>query len=356
VYFPAGAIPRLRGFGRNSEVYLEGKFLPGTAAAGDAFRATGVHITRPAPPLEALRTGIRIGLSDRFAPHDWGGLALALLLGTRDNLDGDLAEAYRRAGCAPVLALSGMHLAIVSSVIAFLLKKPLGLRGAAVGGALFIILYVFLVGAQPSLERAAIMYLLGTLAVLGALPKKTLPILALAFLIQLILEPASGDSLSFILSYLGLGGMLLGGLIIRDLCRGTLPDFLAQPLSASLGAFIATAPVVAACFGSLRPVGILAGLAVIPLTTLFMILAMAYLALSLVLPPLALLLGKGLAVLYRLLGFLVEFAGKAPGIEVSQGGLVLGVSLLVLAALFLIWRGQWGPSARRKALAPFAAA
>jgi competence protein ComEC len=348
VFFPPEAVPRVKAFGRGAGLYLEGRLVP--AGEGFLFRASAVHITRPAPALEQLRTALRTGLTGSFAPHAWGGLASALLLGVKDNLDGALAGAYRKAGCSHVLALSGMHLAVVSSLLAFFLRKPLGLRAAALGGAVFIGLYVFLVGAQPSLIRAAVMYLLGVLALLKALPRAPLSVLGLSFLVQLAIWPASGDSASFILSSLALGGILSAGEALHGLGRGFAPEALIQPLAASLGAFIATAGVTAAFFGELRPVGIPAGLIIVPMTTVFMIAALAFPALNFAFPLLGGALGKILSLWYAWLESLTALAARTPGIPVSGGGAVLGLSLAALAALALLRRG---PAATRTRLAPF---
>jgi competence protein ComEC len=113
----------------------------------------------------------------RFDNYSWGGLALALLVGIRDSLDSNLTRQYRDAGCSYVLALSGMHLAVLISIISFFLKKPLGLKKAAIAGAAVILLYCFIVGPMPSLDRSLLMYLLGVLAVLGALPKEPISLL-----------------------------------------------------------------------------------------------------------------------------------------------------------------------------------
>jgi competence protein ComEC len=273
-----------------------------------------------------------------------------LLLGVRDNLDSELAKAYQYAGCPHVLALSGMHLAIVSAVVAFFLKKPLGLRAAAITGAAFIVFYVILVGAQPSLVRSAIMYLLGTCAVLGTLPKRPLELLAMSFLIQLMISPDSGDSLSFILSYLALAGILTIGESMQPVFRGRLPAFLAQPLAASLGAFIATMAVTAGSFGILRPVGIAAGLVIVPLTSLFMIAAMAVLALDFFVPFLAQPLGFVLTLVYDVLDRLVSLAALAPGIPAPGRAAEIGLSLGV-AALWVILGNRHKQS--RNSLAPF---
>jgi competence protein ComEC len=359
VFFSPEALPRLKEFGRSSRVYLEGSFAEGadgSGASGQAprFRARAVHILREASALEQRRTGVRMRLLDHYAGRPWGGLAAALILGSREDQDPALAEAFKAAGCSHVLALSGMHLAIVSALIAFLLKRPLGLKAAALAGAFCIVLYVYLVGPQPSLVRAAIMYLLGTLAVLGAFPRQPLPLLALAFLIQIALDPLSGDTLSFILSYLALGGILIAGEALAGLFRGLIPQAIGQPLSASLGAFIATAGISVAAFGVLRPVGIGASFVIVPLSTLFMIAAIAYLGVSFLLPPLGGPLGGPLSallsLLYRILEEAAALAARVPALE-SRRPLELSL-LSVVLVIALVWF-QGRQKALRERLIPF---
>jgi competence protein ComEC len=298
-----------------------------------------------------MRTGVRLAILDKLEGHIWGGLGGALLLGVKDNLDSALAQKYQFAGCSHVLALSGMHLAIVAALVAFFLRRPLGLKAASIAGAVLILLYVTLIGVQPSLERAAIMYLLGTAAVLGFLPRQPLSLLAMAFLIQIAIRPTSGTSISFILSYLALAGILTLGEFFHNILRGRTPELLAQPLSASLGAYLATSAVVAANFGMARPVGILAGLFVIPLTTVFLIGAMAALALSFISPLLMNILGMGLTLLYSLLDWTVSLAARVPGIVVNGWGRELCLSLLIAALCLFLGRPY---NRRRQALASFA--
>jgi competence protein ComEC len=353
VFFPAGAIPRLKEFGRAAPVYVEGAFIANTGsgfgAGSPPFRAGSVHLLGTASVVEQFRTGIRMEILEKFTGFPWGGLASALILGVKDDLDAVVSDLFKSAGCSHVLALSGMHLAIVSALIAFLLKKPLGIKPAALGGAFFILLYVYLVGPQPSLVRAAIMYLLGTAAVLGAFPRQPIPLLGLAFLVQILLDPSSGDTLSFMLSYLALGGILIAGEALHDLFRGKLPEILAQPLSASLGAFIATAAVSSAAFGVIRPGGIWAGLGIVPLSTLFMILAIVYLGVSFLLPPLTGLLGLVLSGLYDLLGRTASLASRFPGIEGLSPVLLGGISLVFVVCLLFVqnycalWRKKIAP-------------
>jgi competence protein ComEC len=323
VFFPEDGAGRLKEFGRGSEVFAEGTLREGKTGEQWLFSARSLHITKPAPPLEHFRTKLRLGLVGRFGGSSddggpvWGGLALALLLGIKDNLDMGLSALYRDAGCSYVLALSGMHLAVLAAIIAFLFKKSLGLRGAAITGAFIIVLYCFIVGPLPSLTRAALMYLLGVLAVLGALKRDALSLLAMAFLIQIGTSPRAGLSLSFILSYVALAGILSAGEAINALGRGKIPSRLLQPLSASMGAFLATAGITACFFGVLRPVGIVTGLILVPLTTVFMAGSMAWLVLDMASPFLSGFLAPILSLLYGIMKKTVFFAGRFPGITIA---------------------------------------
>jgi competence protein ComEC len=342
VFFREENAQRLKEFGRGTEVYAEGELRAGGASGGavrdNTFTAQTLHITKAAPALERFRTSLRLGLTGRFmgSHHggEWAGLALALLLGIRDNLDTGFAALYRDAGCSHILALSGMHLAIIVSLISFFLKKPLGLRLSVIAGAVIIIAYCFIVGPLPSLNRAALMYLLGVAAVLGMLKRDMLSLLCMAFLIQIVVSPQSGFSLSFILSYLALAGILVIGRAINGVFMGKIPPVLLQSLSASLGAFIATAGVSAWFFTDLRPVGILAGLALAPLATVFMALSIAWLGLDFTIPPLSFLSGKALTLLYRLMEKTAALAAAAPGIRANPY-LVIFFSLLI--TLTILW-------------------
>jgi len=357
VFFREGDAERLREFGRGAEVFAEGRLQSrdGSFGGGHVFSADSLHVTAAAPPVDRFRTNLRLGLTERFARYSdgdaaWGGLALALLLGIRDNLDSGLTALYRSAGISYILALSGMHLAVIIALVSFLLKKPLGLRPAAIAGALIIIAYCFIVGPLPSLYRSALMYILGVLAVLGMLKRESLSILSMAFLIQLVLTPQAGGSLSFILSYLAMVGILVLGKSLNGIFKGMIPPFLLGPFALSLGAFIGTAGVVAMVFGDLRPAGIFAGLVVAPLTTVFMVGSMIWLGIDVILPGLSPLLAWPLSMLYRLMEETARLASFLPGLKANPYLVVL-FSLLVAA--LLIWL-DFRLRARRNRLEPFA--
>jgi competence protein ComEC len=333
VFFPESSIPRLKEFGRGGEIFVEGAFFPnaGNRYGKMVFGARSVHLVKPASRLEQFRTSARLSLIGTLSSLDPGGLAPALLLGSRENLEESLARSYGDAGLSHILALSGMHLSFFSGLLAFFLKRPLGKKAAALAGLLFIGIFVFIVGPQPSLVRSAIMYAMGVWAILFGMPGFTAVFLGAAFLVQLVFDPASGLSVSFLLSYAALAGLLLLGEKFSYVLRGRVPPFLVQALAASLGAFIVASPFVAAFFGVLRPGGILSGIVVVPLTSLFMAMSLLFLVSGGFFHETAV---NILAFLERIIAGTVSAAAGIPGIEAPLFP-VLALSLFLGAAVFV---------------------
>ncbi len=90
-------------------------------------------------------------------------IAAALVLGYKDNLNKDLKTAYSESGAIHVLAVSGLHVGIISSFLLFLLQLfPYKNRvwiWVKLGLVLTCIwLFAFLTGLSPSVQRAAIMF------------------------------------------------------------------------------------------------------------------------------------------------------------------------------------------------------
>jgi len=356
VFFPENNALKIREFGRGTEIFAEGAVHSGKN--GFTFSARSMHVTKQAPPIEKMRTKVRLNLIQRFSKNfakgnsftnvNAEGLALAMLTGIRDNLDTGLAAMYRNAGLSYIWALSGMHLAVLTFLIAFLLRKLLGIKAAAITGAVIIIVYCFIVGPMPSLNRAALMYLLGVLAVLGTLPKESISILSISFIIQIIITPVSGNSISFILSYLAMLGILIIGRPLVSLLAGKVPDFLIKPLAVSCGAFLATAGVTCFTFGVLAPAGIITGLVIVPASTIFMIGSIIWLVLDMV--SLSGIINIPLSLLYQFTEKTVYFAGRVPHISVSKPFSILILSLVLsLAVIYLEYRSR----KKRLTLQPF---
>jgi competence protein ComEC len=176
------------------------------------------------------------------------------------------------------------------------------------------------------------MYILGVLVILGAMPKKPLTILCLSFLIQIIFTPGSGNTLSFILSYLALLGIIVISRRLHFIFGGTLPNFILQPLSMSCGAFLATAGIVSFSFGIIAPVGIIAGLFIVPLITLFMTGSIIWLVLDIF--SLSSFFEMPLSALYRIMEYIISLSAKVPLVSGNSVSILTVSILLILVIAF----------------------
>lgn len=87
------------------------------------------------------------------------GLAEALLIGYKDDLDKDLVQAYADTGVVHVIAISGLHLGLIYWMLLRLtvpLRKMRWLRAALIIASLWM--FSLMAGAQPSVLRSAVMF------------------------------------------------------------------------------------------------------------------------------------------------------------------------------------------------------
>ncbi|HLO37374.1 MAG TPA: ComEC/Rec2 family competence protein, partial [Lacibacter sp.] len=102
------------------------------------------------------------------------GLAEALLIGYKDDLDKNLVQLYTNTGVVHIIAISGMHLALIYGLL-LLLTKPLRRKHLQLSRVVLILaglwLFTLLAGAQASVVRSAVMFT--CIAIGEALSKKT---------------------------------------------------------------------------------------------------------------------------------------------------------------------------------------
>ena len=139
------------------------------------------------------------------------GLASTLVLGYKNNIDAEVKQAYMNAGAMHVLAVSGMHVGIVCSVLEMLMFV-LGGRMASNLKRLVIVLllwvYAFITGLSPSVLRATVMF---SFLELGRLMRRDMSIyntLAASAFLLLVINPDMLFKAGFQLSYAAVIGIV----------------------------------------------------------------------------------------------------------------------------------------------------
>lgn len=198
-------------------------------------------------------------------------LVQALLCGDRTLLPRDIQQDFKDSGAAHILALSGLHLAILSGI----LKKALFFSGHSPGGKIirnaFLIItaaiYTLACGAGASLVRAFIFITISAIADMCPQRKaEAANRLLFAAMIQLTFHPEALRSLSFQLSYLSCAGIIT----LKPYLSLWLPEDrgparkIWESLSLSLSCQILTAPLVYLEFGTVPKYFLLTNLLALP--------------------------------------------------------------------------------------------
>lgn len=275
--------------------------------ATDVYAARGVHLRAYYVALHGVERDGRSALYFpqelmnavkgsivRVFPEDVQEIMLALLIGDTHGVyeDVELDNALSVTGVAHVVSVSGMHLGFLYSALSALL----GRRRAFFVGVPVLVLFTFMAGCSSAIVRACVMLVLSMLGTVLKRDYDPLAGLAMALLLLLAENPVSVASVSLQLSFASMLGLILitprlnrwfnrrfRGVKGRakGICRAAWSAF-----SASLGATVFTAPVVAVIFGYVSLLSPLANLLTLWAVSLAFTLGFAAAALGLIYAPL----------------------------------------------------------------------
>ena len=210
----------------------------------------------------------------------------SLALGNKTWLLDEQREYYAQSGLAHVLAISGMHIAILYALLCLLfrvnrggMKKQLTQKTMVI---LLLWLFAFLSGFSPSAVRATFMF---SLFLIGeALGRRTnsYNILFVAATCMLLLNPFYLFDLSFLLSFTALASILYFDPLLKKWIRmeNSILLYCRDIVSISTAAQIGVAPLLLRYFGSFPALFLLTNLLALPLLPLLLFLGWTYLPLS----------------------------------------------------------------------------
>lgn len=267
-------------------------------------------------------------------------LAASLLLGQKDGLEQDTRQSFTAAGAMHVLCVSGLHVGIIFVVLNFLFKGFYRIKYGRVIRFLLVValiwFYALLTGMSPSVMRASLMFSLLQAGKLMKNPPPTVNTLASSAFILALLDPLVVSSIGFQFSYLAVLGIIT---IVPALqliwCPGVpLLGKIWSLLLVSLAAQIGTGPLSVHYFHQFPAWFLLTNLAVIPLASVILYLALMVMALPL--EALYQLAGKALSASLGLMLESVRLVESLPGAVISSIDLSV-VSTLVLYLFFIFF-------------------
>lgn len=192
------------------------------------------------------------------------GVFRAVLLGDKSGLSENIRGMYQKNGIAHLLAVSGLHLSLVS-MAAYGLCRRLGARygTAGIAGGFVLLSFALMTGASPSVVRALIMALCGFLAAYLGRTYDLMSALALSALWLLWDSPYLLFQAGVQLSFGAVTGIGWLAVCLQKICRSGMRTEQAFLLSVSMQ--LATLPLILFHFFQYPLYGIFLNLLVVPL-------------------------------------------------------------------------------------------
>ncbi len=243
------------------------------------------YVTLESQSVEHIERGSDIAIAQRIKEYcsariDRLGLTpsatkmvKAMLLGMRSEVERERYEEYQHSGAAHLLAVSGLHVAIIYLIVGQMLRLlhvfRNGYRFLPFVSVAIIWLYASVVGLSPSVQRAAIIFTLYHLLRITGRGGVTIGIIALAAAGMVLFEPYMIFDVGFLLSVSAVCAIVLWVQPLSKIIKTSLYEmnlwrvarrlinFIVSALVVGAACTLATLPLVASTFGYFAPFGML---------------------------------------------------------------------------------------------------
>lgn len=191
--------------------------------------STGRDVVREAVRQSASGT---VGTAPQLLP--------GLVLGDRSLQEPELDEAMKASGLSHLSAVSGANCTLIAGAVTMALRSFRVRRPVVLGAVLGVLLvFVIIVGFEPSVIRAAVMGALGAWAVFFGRGRQALPLLCLAACVLLCWQPGLAAEPAFQLSLAATAGIVLAARPVEQWLTAAMSRWLPGPAAGVLGAALA---------------------------------------------------------------------------------------------------------------------
>ena len=260
------------------------------------------------------------------------GLVTAFTIGEKDLLDKEHQLSFSRAGVMHVMAVSGLHVGMISiflsTLLFFMRRKWIVVRVMIILITLWA--FAFITGLSPSVMRATIMFSFLQAATLIKRPGNSMNILLASAFILLVARPAMLFEAGFLLSYLAVGFIIAFYEPLYRLLKikNKVIDYLWQMVAVSVVAQSGTFPLTVKLFNTFPVLFLVSNIVIIPLSFIIMILAFILIPFSGI-EPVANILVWCLAFLSRFTLDFTSFVSSIPH------GVISGIGMTTVECIIL---------------------
>ncbi len=169
-----------------------------------------------------LRRGITDGIRRAF-PERASAMLCGMILGDTDYMDAQTVDNFRSTGISHLLAVSGLHMTLLTVSLEELLRRlKLKRKPSSVITLCFIFAFMTVTGFSPSVVRAGLMHGMAQFGKISTRQVDSLTSMSIAILIMCAVNPWSAADIGMQLSVCStLALLLLGGRVDRALMNGS---------------------------------------------------------------------------------------------------------------------------------------
>ncbi|CDX17985.1 ComEC/Rec2-like protein [Mesorhizobium sp. ORS 3324] len=322
--------------------------------------------TRVASAIENARENIADHIRTSVGGPE-GEIAAALIVGVRAGIPDDVNEAMRRTGIYHIISISGLHMALVAGTIMLLLRGAFALfpdfssrrpvkKYAAAIALVSIAAYLVISGVVVAAERSFIMLAVMLVAVLFDRAALTMRNLAVSAIAVILVSPHEVVGPSFQMSFAATAALVgayagwadyRAGIVRAPPAKRSFLRFLSRKLAVGAGGAALTSIIAGSAtalfaiwhFQRVSPLSLLANVAIMPIVTVVMFLAVAS---ALMMPfgfdgPFLYLMGKGLTAMIAISAWISERSPVDAVGLISIQSVLLATIALVIATMATTW-------------------
>jgi competence protein ComEC len=261
-----------------------------------------VHLAHP-PAMDILqdwRGQLRQSFYHYLDAQEAGTLS-AIVLGDRGQIPKEINMVFRHTGTGHILVIAGLHMAMMTAMVIFVLKLIRIPRPWQVSlSILLVFTYALLTGGSVPVMRAAFMASIILASLSLELESDALNSLAFAALMLLLMDAGNLFDTSFQLSFAAVAAIVILYAPIEKRLS-FCPKWMSAALSVSTAAWIGITPFQIWHFGTIAPVALVANLFIVPLLDLTVALGLVLALAGLGAGPLAWGLAGCLKVVFNLM-------------------------------------------------------
>lgn len=276
---------------------------------------------------------------DRSVRFETATFINSIILGLRREISEDTQEYFAKTGTSHIMAISGMHMVILTGILLRLCRLlSIPKKYAVVGAVLFIVFFLMLIGFKASALRAGIFGAVGSIAFIAGRPKQSFVVLLWAAAVLLTINPLLlVYDVGFQLSFLAVLGLITTGRLFKKwLMR--LPELWGgrDILIMTLAAQVFVIPWIMWHFNMVSIISPLVNILILPVIPIIILFSIVLISTGLISLVLSRFVGLILDVLVGYVIFTAKYLSAMPFASISgvfngwHASIVFGCTVLFL--------------------------